>query len=285
MIPRFRQHGKDRLGRRCHGLGASSDWNTRCDWPQMLGIMAGIEGQFSTRSLLRSLSALAVACARLVYRLCSSRCVLFPLSSSPRCSTPWPIWTRGTVTPRSSSLRQWYVHGWFSWLRCFRAVFSLIVVWSRQCRCSHHSCHRFFTVDSLAGCPRQSVLLVAILLVSAHVACPRAVTCVIPVNLSHIKKPRPPATHGHCPRSSAFLPRLVPLLRRLGSEHRHPSKTAVSDQRPRSPLPSSLLDLKLHNFPVRSLCSEYNDSRDPDVVAAETQVRHNIRHTHTHWTP
>ena len=83
MIPRFRQHGKDRLGRRCHGLGASSDWNTRCDWSQMLGIMAGIEGQFCTRSLLRSLSALAGACARLVLQvmllaLCSLSSVVKP---------------------------------------------------------------------------------------------------------------------------------------------------------------------------------------------------------------
>ena len=52
------------------------------------------------------------------------RALFFPLSSSPRSSTPWPMWTRGTVTPRSSSLRQaWLVF----WLRCFRAVFSLIV--------------------------------------------------------------------------------------------------------------------------------------------------------------
>ena len=33
----------------------------------------------------------------------------------------------GIVTPCSSSSRQWYVHGWYCWLRCFSAVFSSVV--------------------------------------------------------------------------------------------------------------------------------------------------------------
>ena len=38
------------------------------------------------------------------------RAVFLLLAVRPRCSARRPVWTRGTVTPRSSSSRQWYVH-------------------------------------------------------------------------------------------------------------------------------------------------------------------------------
>ena len=65
--------------------------------------------------------------------------LLLLLAVRPRCSASRPVWTRETVTPRSSLLRQWYVPGWYSWLRCFRAVFSLRLLAGPCCRASWSS--------------------------------------------------------------------------------------------------------------------------------------------------
>ena len=72
------------------------------DWPQMLGIMAGMDQKDSnsTRSLLRSPSALAVVCAWLVLRVVLLALCSLLLSSGPRCSTLWPVWTRGAAMQR-----------------------------------------------------------------------------------------------------------------------------------------------------------------------------------------
>ena len=45
-------------------------------------------------------SALAVACAWLVLRVMVLALCSLLLSSGPRCSTPWPVWTRGAAMQR-----------------------------------------------------------------------------------------------------------------------------------------------------------------------------------------
>ena len=72
------------------------------DRPQMLGIMAGMDqkGQYSTRSLMWSPSALAVECAWLVLLVMVLALCSLLLSSGTRCSTPWKAWTRGAAMQR-----------------------------------------------------------------------------------------------------------------------------------------------------------------------------------------
>ena len=83
-------------------------------------------------------SALAVACAWLVLRVMVLTLCSLLLSSGPRCSTPWPVWTRGEAVQRDLAALVAVTAMACAWLVLLVAMLSRCVLF--ECRQARVAC-------------------------------------------------------------------------------------------------------------------------------------------------
>ena len=94
------------------------------DWPEMLGIMAGMYQKDSSALVF----VLAVARTMLVWLVMVHLALCSLLASpGPGYAASWPIWTRRTVLFVRRHSWQWHEHNWFYWLRCSSRCFFVVV--------------------------------------------------------------------------------------------------------------------------------------------------------------